>query len=66
MTSTYGVPAWYARLSPIQRELLETLAHVEQELEDSAPLDRLRVLARVRQAQVDAWAAWGKGGQWTD
>ncbi len=40
-------------MMPLQLNILRTLANVEQELEDSAPIDRLRLLAMVRQVMVD-------------
>jgi len=60
MTSLYGTPAWIARLSEPQRSMLLALTSLERELEDSAPIDRLRLLAIVRQAQANARAAWGE------
>jgi hypothetical protein len=44
----------------LKTEILHTLAEVEGDLEDSAPIDRLRLLAKVRQALVDAESVWGK------
>jgi hypothetical protein len=62
MRHLFNSPAWITRLHEPERTLLLTLCEIEVDLEHSAPIDRLRLLAKVRQAIVEAQAAWGKEG----
>ncbi len=49
-------------MTTAEREMVAVLREIETDLESSSPIDRLRLLARVRQALANAASKEGRKG----
>lgn len=59
MSAPLATRDWVRNLSQPERRIVMALEATEYLLEDPRAVDRLRVLAAIRQALTEAYAVWG-------